>query len=244
MRVALFSAFPHELREIVKNIGAAKTLKTDLFDVSYAVYSSHEIIVVRTGIGVRNAEDALNYVLEKYNPNVIISAGFGGALFEGARIGEVIWASRVFFVSEGTGSVLDLQNGRDLFERLSGELTVREGSVLTLDRWKKKSELRKMVSGEFPFPVCDMETFPLAKLSLERNVRFFAIRAITDRNDEDIPPELLGVADESGHYRLSRALKLLLSRPGLIPGSIKLGIHSKIAGRNLWQAVGSLIEIL
>lgn len=244
MRVALFSAFPHELREILRKIGVAETMREDLFDVSLADHSSHEVIVVRTGIGVHNAERALDYVLKHHAPEIVISLGFAGALYNGALIGEVIWASRVLLVTEGAVGILDLQNGKDMFERLSAKLAMREGSVLTLDTWRKKSEIRKMVSGEFPYPVCEMETFPLAKLSQEKGVRFFAIRSITDRSDEDIPLELLDVCDESGHYRLSRALALLLSRQGLIPGSIKLGVHSYMAGKSLWRATSALIREL
>jgi nucleoside phosphorylase len=232
------------LREIVRNIGARKTRKKNSFDVSSAEYSSHEITVVLTGIGIRNAENALEYVLKEQTPDVIVAAGFGGALYDGARIGEVIWASRVLSVSGSVQSVIDLQAGRDMFNRLSGQLALREGSVVTLDTWNKKAEVRRMVPEEFPFPVCDMETFPLARLSLERDLSFFAFRSITDRGDEEIPPELLGVSDESGQYRLSRALKLLITKPWLIAESMKLGAHSQIAGRNLWQAVSAFIKAL
>ena len=244
MRVALFSAFPHELRKIVRNIGAGKPLKKGLVDVSHGEYYSHEIIVVLTGIGIRNAENALKYVLEEHPPDVVISAGFGGALYNNACIGEVILASRVISVTDGQVNVLDLNNDRDMFKRLSGQLNLREGSVVTIDAWRKKAEVREMVPEEFPFPVCDMETFPLAKLSLERGLRFFGFRSITDRGGEEIPPELLGVSDESGRYSLSLAVNLLLTNPRLIPGSIKLGINSYIAGRSLWKAVSAFIRAL
>jgi nucleoside phosphorylase len=244
MKIALFSAFPHELKEIVRNIGATKPLRKNSFEIAHAEYSSREIIIVQAGIGIRNAENALKYVVEEYAPEVVVSSGFGGALYDGARIGEVVWASHALFVAGCGLEFADLQDGRDMFERLSGTLPLREGSIVTLDGWKNKADVRKMVPENFRFPVCDMETFPLAKISLERGLRFFAFRSITDRNDEEIPSELLGVSDESGRYRLSRALKLLLSRPALIPESIKLGVHSYIAGRSLWRTLSALISEL
>lgn len=244
MRIALFSAFPHELREIVRNIGATKPLRKNSFEICRGEYSSHEIIIVQTGIGVRHAENALEYVAEEYAPEVAVSCGFGGALYDGARIGEVVWASHALFITGHGLQFANLRNGRDIFERLSGTLALREGSVVTIDGWKNKTEVRKIVPENLPFPVCDMETFPLAKLSLEKGLRFFGFRSITDRADEEIPPELLDVSDESDGYRLSRALKLLLSRPALIPGSIKLGVYSYIAGRSLWRAVSALIREL
>ncbi len=244
MRIALFSAFPHELREILRNTRATKSLKRNSFEVSHAEYFSHRLIVVLTGIGIRNAENALRCVLDEQVPDVVVSTGFGGALYEGARIGDVVWASRALFMTEDHLELIELQNGRDLFERFPETVSVREGSTVTLDTWRKKAEVRKIVPMECSLPVCDMETFPLARLSLERGLGFFAFRSITDRSDEEIPPELLGVSDESDTYRLSRAVKLLLSRPALIPVSIKLGINAYIAGKSLWQATSAFLRAL
>jgi hypothetical protein len=89
-----------------------------------------------------------------------------------------------------------------------------------------------------------METFPLAKAALARGLPFVAIRSITDRSHEEIPPELLCVSDESGNYRLSRALDVLLRKPSLIPRAIHLRRNSAIASRNLWRAVKALMEVL
>jgi hypothetical protein len=107
----------------------------------------------------------------------------------------------------------------------------------------KKSEIKKALP-RLPLPVCDMETFPLAKLSMRKGLPFFAIRSITDRADEEIPLELLDVSDESGQYKLSRALRLILSRPKLISEIAKLGRNSRIASNSLWHAVKTLVETL
>jgi nucleoside phosphorylase len=243
MTIAIFSAFPHEVRETIKHTGARKKGTESPFDVLHGRYSSHDIMIVLTGMGGRNAENALRWVLGTHAPDVILSAGFGGALYEGACIGEIVIASRVSSLTDGVAGSLELRNG-DMIERFSGKLPIREGSIVTIETWKKKSEFGKILSGDFPFPVCDMETFGLAKLSLQKNLRFFAIRSITDRLDEEIPHELLSVSDESGRYRLGRALMLLLSNPGLIPAGIKLGLHARTAGKNLWRAVECLLEAL
>ncbi len=244
MRIALFSAFPHELREIVRKIGAPKPVRKNSFALSFAEYSSHEIVIVLTGIGVTNAEKAFQYVLKEHSPDVIVSAGFGGALYKGARIGEIIYASRVLSVTEGTINVIDLKSGAEMFDKISNRLALAEGSVITLDGWKKKAEVLKMTPEGLSRPVCDMETFPLARLSLEKGLAFFSFRAVTDRSDEDVSPELLGVSDESGRYSLALAVKLLLSNPRLIPESIRLGIASYIAGKSLWRTVSALIKAL
>ncbi len=265
MRVAIFSAFPHELKYIFKNFTITKKLKKYPFHIFFTKYSLSEIILVQTGMGTHNAEASLKYILGEYSPNCILSLGFGGALYDGAIVGDLIWASKVFLIpesaleksgfnflkSEGIDScyawkqcLLEIPDAGEIFSKLSDKIVMHEGCILTLEKWMKKSEIKKMLPEELPFPVCDMETYFLADFSINRGLPFFAVRSITDRVDEEIPRELLNVSDETGNYRLSRALRLLLGNPELIPASMKLGRNSNIAAKNLWPVVKSLVEIL
>jgi len=244
MRLAIFSAFPHETRPLVRNLNAARISKSLPFTVFLAPYGPGEVVVVQTGMGTRNAEASLNYVVKEHSPTMILSSGFGGALYDNAAIGELIWASTILLMNNGIIDALDLPDRDHLFGRLSQKLTIQEGSIITLERWMKKPDIKCAVSRPLPFPVCDMETYPLAKASLTKGLPFVAIRSITDRSHEEIPPELLGVSDESGNYSLSRALNVLLRNPSLIPRAVKLGRNSAIASHNLWRALRTLIELL
>jgi nucleoside phosphorylase len=244
MRLAIFAAFPHEIKPLVKNLSATRISHTHPFPLFRALYGSVEVVVVLTGMGTRNAEASLDCVIKEHSPTLILSSGFGGALYDTASIGELIWASRVLLVNGGVREILDLPDRDQLFPRLSQKLTLHEGSIITLKGWMTKPEIKRALSTPLPFPVCDMETFFLAKASLKHGLTFIAIRSITDRSHEEIPPELLSVSDESGNYRLPRALKALLRNPSLIPGAMNLGRNSALASRNLWRAVKALMEAL
>ncbi len=244
MRVAIFSAFPQELKHMMKNVRLGKSLKRDASHIFYAHYSSHEIILVQAGMGIQNAESAFGYVFDSDGADLVLSAGFGGALYDGAAVGDLIWASRVLLLSEGLPAVLELPDSNKITTKLSGRTDILDGSILTLTKQVKKSAIKKILPPEFSHPVCDMETYPLAKLSLERGLPFLAVRSIIDTLDEEIPPEFFGVTDGPGRYRFSRALGILLSNPSLIPQSIKIGRNSETASKNLWLAIQSLIETL
>ena len=243
MRLAIFSAFPHEIRPLVRNLNAARISTSLPFTVFLAPHVSGEVVVVQSGMGTRNAEASLDHVIKEHNPTMILSLGFGGALYDNAAIGELIWASRVLLMNNGVRDTMDLPDSDHLFGRLSQTLALREGTIITLEQWMKKPEIKRALSEPLPFPVCDMETFPLAKATIARGLPFVAIRSITDRSHEEIPPALLNVSDESGNYRPSRALKVLLGNPSLIPLAVTLGKNSAIASRNLWRAVKALIEV-
>jgi adenosylhomocysteine nucleosidase len=264
MRLEIFSAFPQELKHMRENLKIIESLRKGPFNIFFAEYSSKEVVLVQTGMNIHNANPTLEYILEEHCPDLILSLGFGGALYDGALVGDLVWASRVVFIPEGILEgethtflmsegeetfyrhepyILEVPGVREIVSRLS-KVTMHEGCILTLERWMKKSEIKNIITQELSRPVCDMETFPLAKLSMQRGLPFFAVRSITDQADEEIPLELLDISDESGNYRFSRALRLIVCKPKLIPDIIKLGRNSKIASKNLWHVVESLLEIL
>ena len=250
MKLAFFSAFPQELTYIIKNLRAER-VRNSPFIIWSAHAASKEIIIVRSGMGTLNAEAAWNYVNEGYHPDYIISAGFGGALYHGARIGDLIAASGVLLypdsgeeTADRHRNYLEVPGAKDVMRKMTCADTVQEGSILTLRHRLNKTEIEKELLQGLSFPVCDMETFPLAKLSIREGLPFFAIRAVTDRAHEEIPHELFDVTDAYGNYSLSRALRIILGNPALIPSSIRTGSNARLASRKLCRAAKELIRVL
>jgi adenosylhomocysteine nucleosidase len=254
LRLAIFSAFPQEIKQLVRGFRPVEKSERHSLVLYFARYFSREIIVVQTGVGAENTEAALKYVVKDYSPNLLLSVGFGGALYNGAAAGDIICAGRVFLIPENIpeGSTPDrvkldseeIPNAAAIVSRLSERIQIHEGCILTLERHMVKTAIRKFLPVDLSFPVCDMETYFLARLSKEMGLPFLGLRAITDRAHEEIPVELLRVTDESGKYRLSLAIRLILSRPQIIRHIFRIGKNARIASINLSHAVRSLIEIL
>ncbi|UCH81683.1 MAG: hypothetical protein JSW20_03445 [Nitrospiraceae bacterium] len=256
MRLAIFTAFPQELKPLLRKYKIDKQLKYDALRVFFSHIASHTIIFVQTGMGQAHQERACKYIVEEHRPECILSIGFGGALFSYAEVGELVWGTKLILFPEDTeryrlsnGNIegkhmLEIPDEEEIFRRLSGEINITRGSVITLKKPSKKSLVKEALPRELSSPVCDMETFILAKYSLQSGLPFYSIRAVTDRLDEDIPLELFSVVDREGNYNMARALKLLVFKPRLIPEAIKLGRHAGIAAENLSQAVTVLINIM
>ncbi|OGW45323.1 MAG: hypothetical protein A2078_01955, partial [Nitrospirae bacterium GWC2_57_9] len=255
MKIAVFSAFPQELSHIRKDSVSADGPPGRAFPISLKIYREAELIAVETGMSIPRIESVFKYVLCEHRPDIVLSCGFGGALYYRADIGDLVLASRYFFMTrEGAIELPQLSARATHFQRslwngpittrLQKKVAVKEGSFLTLSQWAAKSKLRKEIPRDAEYPVCDRETLHLARLAYTANLPFFAIRAITDRVDEDIPEELFQVTDENGMYSLSRSLSLLLSRPSLIPDSLALGRHAAIAAKSLGEAVKALAEVV
>jgi nucleoside phosphorylase len=253
MKIALFSAFPQELKYIRKDSFAVPG--DHPFRIHTLKRQGFPIVAVETGMKAGNIQAAFEHVALRYRPDVILSLGFGGALCYRSDIGELVFASRYLFLThEGPIEFPGLSlwkagpNRRIVNEpmltRLRQNISIKEGSFVTLSAYIEKPKLKRLIPGNLPFPVCDRETMHLAKMSYKQRLPFFAIRAITDRGDEDIPKEFFDVIDNNGNYLTSRALAVLVSRPSLIARAFKLGRHADLAARNLERALDAFIGVL
>jgi nucleoside phosphorylase len=114
---------------------------------------------------------------------------------------------------------------------------------VTLENLVKKPEIRKRLPAKISFPVCDMETFVLARAASQRGIPFFAARSISDTSDHEIPPELLDIFDESGKILYFRLSKSVLYKPGLVMEMVRLRRNSEMAARSLGSLVRALLDI-
>ena len=244
MKIALFSAFPQELRHILKNVRPVRLINRGRAELYSATYLSHQITIVLTGMGPKNARAALDHLLTQEIPGLLLSMGFGGALYRGAAAGDLVVAERVFLVARGLADVVEPQREDRLLAELSKNVTFREGAFFTLEKWMSKRDLKTIMDPAVTLPVTDMETFPLAKGACERGIRFLAIRSITDLADEEIAPEMLEVTDGQGHYRPARALGLFFRRPALIPQGVRLGLRSRSASQKHWCLFEKIMHLL
>jgi adenosylhomocysteine nucleosidase len=244
MRIAICSAFPQELRHIIRNFGALRSSGKGPFPFFLAVCAPHELVIVEAGMGVHNAVAALRFTLDVFNPGAVLFLGFGGALYPHATAGDLVWASSVMDFSGGSVTALKIPDPAGLAEKLSKEITMHKGAVVTLARRMEKRKIAEILPPDLPYAVCDMETYPAARFCTERAVPFFAVRAVTDTADEEIPDVLFTVSDATGKYKLSRALRLICTRPGLIPDIVRLWRTSDTSSANLYLFARSFIDVL
>lgn len=249
MKIAIFSAFPEELKHILKNVSVLRTSKGSTFVVTEAAHGAHEILLIQTGPDAGRTQAAFDFLTGQHPPDMVVSLGFGGALYEEAAAGDLIWADRIFLCRsgkrpQGEWLSLDLPDAPEIYRKLSPGLPIHEGSVVTIEERMDKRRLRDLLPAGLPFAVCDMETFFVAKSALERRIPVFAIRSVTDRLDEEIPEGLSGLSDKSGNRSLGRALATIMENPDVAPDLIRMGRTSHRASRNLWSGLSRLLEIL
>ena len=207
-------------------------------------HPTHELIMVETGLGVGNAERAFLRMLDNDLPDAVISLGYCGALDSQVSVGDVISSSNCCLIDGKSLESLSLPGRLNLAGKFPPRPPVRAGTFITVREWMKKGDIVPFVNSEMVLPVCDMETYAIARLCREHDLPFLAVRAVTDGADLDLPFNPWRVCDDKGTYRTSRALRLFLSRPHLLVHGIELMKNSRTASRNLARAVNALLRAL
>jgi hypothetical protein len=244
MKLLLFSALQREVGALARMLRPKEKLCRLPFRAFHARHLSHELTVTVTGVGIENARRAFNRMVQTGRPDGVISLGYCGSLCREAVVGDLVFASTVSLVDHGGLETIRLPDPGYLLKSLSSRLPLRAGAFLTLKEWMRKERLTPLLPTGMPLPVCEMETFGLAQLSLQHGLPFFAIRAVSDGAGEDLPFDPREVCDASGTYRLSRTLSLFLCRPHLLAHAVKLHRASKRASRCLALAAEGLLRIL
>lgn len=248
-RILICAAIPRELKFIRRNLAKTKGEKRSNGAVFSTSTKSADIVLLTTGIGIQSAESSVQSLLNGFHPDLMISLGFGGALYDNLAVGDLIWASRVFFLSDNysgreTAEISDisLPGAKKIADKIRGPIFYREGCIVTLEHFMGKHEMRKSLPEGISFPVCDMETFVLAKTALERGIPFFAARSVSDTAFQEIPRELLDITDERGNIAYLHLLKSLLQKPGLAKDVLLLGKNSLKAAKSLSAFVRSFLD--
>jgi adenosylhomocysteine nucleosidase len=203
------------------------------------------ILVLETGIGAARTERALGWLLNNprlgvvpYRPQLVISAGFAGALHPDRRIGDIVFANEIVN-SHGnswpTTWPVQLPQGEWQPPLHRGRLLTTDGIVATT--------AEKLSLGEKHGAVAvDMESAIVARACSERGIPFASVRAVSDELNTPLSPSLVGVL-RNGRVDVLSLIGSLMFRPALIREMWRLARHTTFAGSQLGKALGELLTL-
>ena len=148
------------------------------------VYTSHimpEAAVIESGMGKANAINATNKLIELYQPNFIISAGFAGAVRQNIEPGTSyicnnLWSvpgSPAFWSIESAEKMHALDQNRAMkLKKVINESgsQIQLGSCMTVDQFIYNNDLKTWVGENFAVDVIDMESFWVSQQARANNL--------------------------------------------------------------------------
>lgn len=196
-----------------------------------------DVTAVVGGVGADNCVAGTSQLLFQ-GAQEIVSAGFAGALDPTIRVGDVIVADRVstrWDLAEPIECDFALsasipEGGMFGYQVVRGDLVTSDAAVRTAAEKKSAWEMTGALAA-------DMESHAAARVCKKARVPFACIRCISDTAGQDLPAEVEELAVSSGLRRASIALQA----PQRWPLFIRLRRQSKLAARNLGDALGMLM---
>jgi adenosylhomocysteine nucleosidase len=188
----------------------------------------HEVRVLHTGVGARTVNERVADFLEKTQPQLLLSAGFAGALMDDLRVGDL-------FVAENFSHP-------DLLSVVRSMKNLHFGKMITqtniTDSVEKRTELAR-TSGAL---AVDMETEPIARICRERNLPMLSLRAISDTPSAPFAiPQRVLFDLERQRTSLVRLAGHVLRHPSAIGQLANVAKQASTARRALTSALDLLL---
>jgi adenosylhomocysteine nucleosidase len=220
-KVAMVAALEREVSPLVKGWNK---VQREHDGRSFKFFESRQIVVVCGGIGAEAARRATEAVFALYQPTLILSVGFAGALDLTLKVGDIFAPSRVVDARDGSRTEMPAGQG----------LLVSAAGVAGAEQKAKLAE-------SYRAQAVDMEAAAVARGAQARGVGFMAVKAISDESDFHMPAmdRLVGA---DGQFRTGRFAIVLVLRPWLWPRVIQLARNSAKASRALCTELERYIE--
>lgn len=216
-RIAIIAAMERELAPLVEGWELG-TIKAD--GRTLICYETANAVAVFGGMGCQRAEHAARAVVEKYAPQVLISAGVAGALIRSMKAGNVVLPN----------VIIDAAGGTEYRCSLGGE--VIGGGVLVSNFEIAGRGAKQELVECFHALVVDMEAAGVAKVALEMELGFRCVKAISDEFDFEMPP-LARFVNEEGGIETGKLVRWASVRPRYWRTLFVLGRNSRRATRAL-----------
>jgi len=189
-------------------------------------------------MGVNKASKAA-YAAAGLNPEIIISAGFCGALSPSISLGEVFLAEKLYSCSSGS-----ITRGTTPDPGLAALIGtgLKRGTFITTDEIIEKSRICSLLPDPAAINLLEMESSAVAEICHTRGIRFSAIRSVSDTADHDPSSLFRRICDSDFNISMAKVALSLVKKPSTLSEFLQLSRSSAIAGKSLSEAVAYTLE--
>jgi nucleoside phosphorylase len=203
------------------------------------------VFVMHGGIGAGRTEKALDWLLSKpvlgnvpYQPKVVLTAGFAGALRENLQVGDVILATEVMNTQGETWPV----TWPAALPDEPWQPPLHRGRVLTASKLAGQPEAKRSLGQQFHADAVDMESAVVARKCTQKGVPFGCVRVISDAVQTGLSAKLVSLLS-GGSISPLRVALALLTKPTIVGEFWRLARHTRYAGEQLGKALGELLTL-
>ncbi len=247
LMLALLGAFGQEITGLRRQMVVEEAVASPVCRVYRGKLRGKACLLVQTGMGKERAENATQFVLERYPVTAMISLGFAGSLIPDLTIGDVVVCSTIHCASgfeKDGGEVEAYAADANLLALASsglgdGSTHFCLGSSVTVPHLVSSPRRKEELSHEFPAQIVDMESYWIARMASTRRVPFIAIRSISDTLQHGLQP-LDQILAPDGRLLWKRVVPYFLLHPQYLASVFTPFRNMQRAKRNLTAFISDL----
>ena len=202
--IGIMGAMQAEVDSLIREIRALKKEKVSGYDFALGRIGSHDVVVVKCGVGKVNAAVCCQTLIMTYHPEVIINTGVAGSLSPELDILDVAVATDAVqhdYDTTGLGEPAGaLSIGGELVVNLPCDAAWREkllaaaqavgvkaipARVASGDQFITRGGHKREIVEKFGAMACEMEGAAIAQTCCLSGVPCAILRAISDSTDEN-----------------------------------------------------------
>lgn len=253
--IAVLCAIRQEISPLAACVNVSKKFDIDEVLFLQGDISGKPLTLVQTGIGRENAIKATSCLLESTKVDLLISAGVAGGIREGLNVGDLIVAEGVCYTKQNDFNEDELhleseyecckeiiQLARQCGSKLESKLHF--GDLLTVDKVISQAKTKRSIGKQNSFLAVEMESAAIAKVAFERDVKFAAIRSISDDIEDDLQLDYDNIISDEGKVKVSSIALGVLKNPQSLALLSRLNKQTKSAAKSLAYFMSTLIPLI
>ena len=195
MKIAILGAMPEEIEPLLKELNPKK-IEFANNKFYFANFANHELIIAYSKIGKVNSALTATLMIEKFGAEKLLFTGVAGALKNGFKIGDLLYATKVVqhdlditafghpygFVPESPIFVETDENLNKIAVGVAANLGInlKNGIVASGDQFVCDEKRKNWIEQTFDASAVEMEGASVAQVCHALHTPFFMLRAISD----------------------------------------------------------------
>ena len=208
------------------------------------------VVVAEGGMGRERADAACRLSVERYRPDLIVSAGFAGAARPGARAGDLLVCTRLWSLTGApetwrvdravSHTLIDAGAMGQLADAL-GAIEGGWGECVTVDRLCAESDRKAWLGRSLGVDLVDLESYWVSEAAAELGLPHLVVRAVLDAAEVPLPPYAVRAAERPDLRSPRAAAAHVLGHPAEIPSLMRLWRCAARASFRLGRALTAVV---
>lgn len=220
-RIVIVAALDREIRPLTKHWPCARVLHEG---IEMLFFESDYAAAVCGGIGPEAARRAAQAAVERYSPEILISAGVAGALTPELKTGETIFPTAVIDATDSSRHQTAISSAPIAATPMARTVLVCYPEIAGAGQ---KQKLGKAYGAH----AVDMESASVARTAEALGLGFIAVKTISDEMEFELPD--LARFIRNGNFRTLAFAMYVAVRPWLWLKVLQLARNTRLAAENL-----------